>query len=94
MHYALCIFTMFFLCILQFRGSIQCIIQNMQYEVMRYENFDCSRYCIENSIRSASTTPSNVAHPDPHDMEQPFERAFMQYPSSDKSYAFLIASRP
>ena len=41
MHYALCIFTMFFLCILQFRGSIQCIIQNMQYEVMRYENFDC-----------------------------------------------------
>ena len=41
MHYALCIFTMFFLCILQFRGSIQCIIQNMQYEVMHYENFDC-----------------------------------------------------
>ena len=42
MHYALCIFTMFFLCILQFRGQSQCIIQNMHYEVMHYENFDCT----------------------------------------------------
>ena len=28
------LYYVFFLCILQFRGSIQCMIQNMHYEVM------------------------------------------------------------
>ena len=41
--HTLCImhFYYVFLCILQFRGQIQCIIQDMHDEVMHYENFDC-----------------------------------------------------
>ena len=74
MHYALCIFTMFFLCILQFRGSIQCIIQNMQYEVMRYENFDCI---------SESPTQAGVASEEEPEETLYFEPDLTYFPGSD-----------
>ena len=41
MHYALCNFTPFSLCILSFRAPTLCVIKNMHYDSMHYENFDC-----------------------------------------------------
>ena len=42
MHYALCLNTIFSLCILQFRASNPHISRNMHYDNMHHENYNCT----------------------------------------------------